>query len=30
LVWVAIAIAMGAILLSEWLARAVAKRVSGQ
>ena len=30
LVWVAIALAMGALLLSEWLARAVAKRVSGQ
>lgn len=30
LVWVAIFIAMGALLLSEWLARAVARRISGQ
>ena len=30
LVWIAIAIAMGALLLSEWVARAVARRISGQ
>ncbi len=29
LVWVAIGIAMAALLLSEWLARAVARRISG-
>jgi molybdate transport system permease protein len=30
LVWVAIAIAMAALLLSEWVARGVARRISGQ
>jgi molybdate transport system permease protein len=30
LVWVAIAIALAALLLSEWVARAVARRISGQ
>ena len=30
LVWVAIAIAMAALLLSEWVARVVARRISGQ
>lgn len=30
LVWVAIAIAMTALLLSEWVARVVARRISGQ
>jgi len=30
LVWVAITIAMAALLLSEWVARAVARRISGQ
>ena len=30
LVWVAIFIAMAALLLSEWVARAVARRISGQ
>lgn len=30
LVWVAIVIAMAALLLSEWVARAVARRISGQ
>jgi molybdate transport system permease protein len=30
LVWIAILIAMAALLLSEWLARAVARRISGQ
>ncbi len=30
LVWVAIGIAMAALLLSEWVARAVARRISGQ
>ncbi len=30
LVWVAIIIAMGALLLSEWVARIVARRISGQ
>ncbi|MCB6179307.1 molybdate ABC transporter permease subunit [Rhodobacter sp. Har01] len=29
LVWIAIAIAMSALLLSEWVARAVARRISG-
>lgn len=30
LVWIAILIAMAALLLSEWVARAVARRISGQ
>ncbi|NEX45626.1 molybdate ABC transporter permease subunit [Pseudotabrizicola algicola] len=30
LVWIAIVIAMAALLLSEWVARAVARRISGQ
>jgi molybdate transport system permease protein len=30
LVWIAIIIAMGALLLSEWVARVVARRISGQ
>ncbi len=30
LVWIAITIAMGALLLSEWVARGVARRISGQ